>query len=289
MYTEKFVNIENVRKYSPWLFPIGEKTEFLEDGSFGKHLEERCKNCEIIEKNKILFEENKRLSEKNIYLELIQGIIHDSNNICNIIGGSLELNTLTFKELELSESEKLDRIKEKNHAMLGALSKLIVLNKRALSFSEVNRKQNYEKIAINEFFCTLKQLQLGKNNISWRSNLNKVDFYVFGDLIDLERVFLNIYVNARDAMLPSGGGILEVLARKEEDYVAVSVVDNGKGIPEECLQYIFESGFTSGKKFGNGYGLASALEIINNHNGHINVKSELGKGTKFEIYLPSFD
>ena len=70
-------------------------------------------------------------------------------------------------------------------------------------------------------------------------------------------------------------------------YVLVKVIDNGCGIPKEVINKIFDPFFTTkGKGKGNGLGLSSVYGIVKEHKGHIAVKSEVGKGTTFDVYVP---
>jgi signal transduction histidine kinase len=110
---------------------------------------------------------------------------------------------------------------------------------------------------------------------------------------ELEQVLVNLYLNAIDAM--SEGGRLKVGAKLSQgapgipQEVAITVSDTGFGISSEDLAKIFQPFFTARKKSGLGLGLPICDRIIKNHGGRINVKSEPGKGTTFEIYLPVAD
>jgi two-component system cell cycle sensor histidine kinase/response regulator CckA len=116
----------------------------------------------------------------------------------------------------------------------------------------------------------------------------------------IEQVLLNLYVNAWQAM-PGGGDLYlltenvildEYLARSFSvdpgEYVKISVTDTGVGMDEATQQRVFDPFFTTkGMGRGTGLGLASAYGIIKNHGGIINVHSDKGEGTTFNIYLPS--
>ncbi|MGF1604163.1 MAG: ATP-binding protein, partial [Thermosynechococcaceae cyanobacterium] len=124
---------------------------------------------------------------------------------------------------------------------------------------------------------------------------------VKGDATQLYQVFMNLFVNARDAM--SEGGTLTVTAQnlnmdqalaaghidaREGAYIKVKVADTGIGIPAEQLERIFEPFFTTKQpQGGTGLGLSTVYSIIQSHGGFIDVHSDIGKGTQFKVYLPA--
>ena len=102
----------------------------------------------------------------------------------------------------------------------------------------------------------------------------------------LQQVFLNLFLNARDAM--PGGGMLEVRTTAHNGSVEVEVVDTGAGIPREHIHRIFDPFFTtkaSGR--GTGLGLSVSYGIIKEHAGKIDVRSTPGKGTSFHVEFPA--
>jgi two-component system NtrC family sensor kinase len=107
---------------------------------------------------------------------------------------------------------------------------------------------------------------------------------VTGDNRQLEQVFLNIILNARDAM--PGGGRLTAETYAGEDTIHVRLADTGVGVKDENLQRIFEPYFTTKEDRGTGLGLAICQRIISQHGGKISVSSKLGEGTVFIIHLP---
>lgn len=101
----------------------------------------------------------------------------------------------------------------------------------------------------------------------------------------LKQVFLNIVINARDAM--PHGGTLRIASKREGDTVKIDFEDTGVGIPKESLNKIFDAFFTTkGKVSGVGLGLSVSYGIISQHGGHIKVESSVGEGSKFSILLP---
>ena len=118
----------------------------------------------------------------------------------------------------------------------------------------------------------------------------KVDEEQIGQVIN------TLVTNSTEAM-PEGGNITIAAENKEVSadelpplpegrYVKISVADNGRGIPRELLQKIFDPYFTT-KQDGRGLGLTISYAIIRNHDGHISVESEPNKGAVFHIYLPT--
>jgi len=124
---------------------------------------------------------------------------------------------------------------------------------------------------------------------------------VNADATQLHQVFMNLCVNARDAM-PQGGTLTVTAENLELDenyvsmnpvatvgpYVVIRVIDTGKGIPRELMDKVFDPFFSTkdlGK--GSGLGLSTVLGIVKSHGGFLDLRSELGKGSTFEIYLPA--
>ena len=107
-----------------------------------------------------------------------------------------------------------------------------------------------------------------------------------GNAGKLQQVFLNLFINARDAM-PSGGS-LDVKSWADAGYVHVEIADKGQGIPQEFLGRIYDPFFTTkGPKKGTGLGLSITYGIVQEHNGSIEVDSTPGQGTRFRLEFSS--
>jgi two-component system, NtrC family, sensor kinase len=128
--------------------------------------------------------------------------------------------------------------------------------------------------------------------VRMRGNMEQVAFsldpatrgaVIHADPNQLEQVFINLFLNASDAM--DGRGEIKVSVRASDDAVVAVVADTGKGMPKDALDKIFEPFFTTKDK-GTGLGLAIVFNIIKKHHGEIMVASEEGKGTTFTITLP---
>lgn len=108
-----------------------------------------------------------------------------------------------------------------------------------------------------------------------------------GNISELREVALNLIFNAVDAM--PNGGTIRVGTRRDERHAYLWVEDSGVGMSKEVLAKIFEPFYSTKGDNGTGLGLSASHGIIENHGGSINVKSEPGKGTRFEILLPLHD
>jgi C4-dicarboxylate-specific signal transduction histidine kinase len=113
---------------------------------------------------------------------------------------------------------------------------------------------------------------------------------VYGDANQLHQVFLNFLTNAKDAIDENGMGMAKIRVFPIADmrYVQIQIIDNGRGIPADIIDSIFNPFFTTkapGK--GTGLGLSINFSIIEQHNGFINVYSEGSKGTLFSMVLPT--
>jgi signal transduction histidine kinase len=114
----------------------------------------------------------------------------------------------------------------------------------------------------------------------------------FGDIGPIEcypnqlnQVFMNILMNAAQAI--EGKGEIRIQTSRMDGDVHIAISDNGRGISEENLSRLFDSGFTTKEpSLGTGLGLAISAKIIENHNGHIEVESRPGHGATFRIILP---
>jgi signal transduction histidine kinase len=109
---------------------------------------------------------------------------------------------------------------------------------------------------------------------------------VFADEEKLQQLFLNLFLNAADAM-PEGGNLRVTLRALDPDSLEVLVIDDGHGIPSEVLQRMFEPFYTTkGAGQGTGLGLVVARGIVRDHGGTIGVASEPGEGAEFRVVLP---
>src|SRR5206468_6151661 len=132
---------------------------------------------------------------------------------------------------------------------------------------------------------SLLEHQFAVGKIRVRRELFPAPVTVLGIEHQLQQVFLNLFLNARDAM-PSGGW-LTVMTRVEGDQVVAEIADTGSGIPPEHLARIYDPFFTT-KAIGRGTGLGLSISygIVREHDGAIRCDSAVGQGTRFIMSLP---
>jgi PAS domain S-box-containing protein len=254
---------------------------------------------------KSILVENKEITQnKQLEIQLLRtqrlesigtlagGIAHDLNNVLAPILMSVQL-----LERKLYDKQHLRLLKTlENNAQRGAS-----LIKQLLSFARgIEGKRTL--IQIKYLIAEIEQIvrETFPKSIQLDVNIPSDLNYVYGDATQLHQVLLNLVVNARDAM-PEGGK-LEIkvedifideyyaqtnIYAKTGAYIVVTVADTGIGMHPEVQERIFEPFFTTkelGK--GTGLGLSTALSIVKNHSGFVNIYSELNKGTIVKIHLP---
>ncbi|MFC4776890.1 ATP-binding protein [Paenibacillus sp. GCM10023252] len=108
------------------------------------------------------------------------------------------------------------------------------------------------------------------------------------DVKQVKQVILNLVKNSLDAIEELNGertGLISVIARRDEQYVEVTIRDNGRGMDKTTMSRLFDPFFTT-KEAGTGLGLSVSYRIIRNHGGSIRVDSQVDQGTEFNVYLP---
>jgi two-component system cell cycle sensor histidine kinase/response regulator CckA len=228
---------------------------------------------------------------------LASGIAHDLNNILTPILASAQL--LQIKRSDLDE-RSLQMLKSMEiNAKRGA-----ALVRQVLSFAR-GVEGKHMILHLEHLVLELKHIieQTFPPNISLSLQIPADLWVIVGNATQLHQVFMNLCVNARDAM-PQGGTLTisaqnlfidETNARKYLDaendcYIVITVADTGVGISPSQIDRIFEPFFTTkaiGK--GTGLGLSTALGIIRSHGGFIHVDSELNQGTQFQVFLPAIN
>lgn len=246
-----------------------------------------------ITKERSLEEQLRQAQKMEVVGRLAGGVAHDFNNILTAIMG--------YASLLIEELKEDDSLRSFAEQVLLSSERAATITQGLLAFS---RKQIINPLPtdLNDIIRRLDKLLLRfiGANIELKTVLTDRPLIVMADTVQIEQVLMNLATNARDAM--PDGGILTIETEavnidreyanshffaKAGRYACVSVSDKGAGMDENTRANIFEPFFTTkGVGRGVGLGLAIVYGIIKQHEGDINVYSELGKGTTFKLYLP---
>src|SRR6185312_9158894 len=250
-----------------------------------------------LQKERRELEEQVRQAQKMESLGLlVGGITHDFNNLLTGITG--------YAQLGLSRIQQSDPLYQPLAHICEAVKRATAMTSQLLAFS---RQQTLDprNINLNEVITHLldflSKMIPGNIEIEFVPEQNAKE--IIGDTVQIEQVLMNLCINARDAM-PNGGKILfktQNIQMNEKDveswvdvqpgwFVQLSIADTGTGMDKQTQARVFEPFFTtkeSGK--GTGLGLSVVAGFLTQQHGFINIKSQRGRGTTFNLYFPVAD
>jgi PAS domain S-box-containing protein len=225
---------------------------------------------------------------------LAGGIAHQFNNALSVISGNIQL-----LELKRPEDGRANRYYKVMHK---AVERMVHLITQLLAYS---RSGKYDPQTVSISQIARQTLDILSNtlkpNVTIEPELGDDNSWVRGDASQLQMVINEILSNASEAA--AEGGSIRMHCRNrtltpEEaavfpdldsgEYVELIVADDGGGMEKKALAKVFDPFFTT-KFQGRGLGLAAASGIIHNHDGHISIESEPGKGTRVAVILPRTD
>jgi two-component system, NtrC family, sensor kinase len=260
-----------------------EKTSNDEIGELADHFNlmagailERDEKLKEFAKNKIM--ESERLA---LIGQLSANVAHELNNPLQGI--------VTYSYLLLEENAFNDEIKESINKIVVQANRCRDIIRGLLDFSR-QKKPDKMMCSANTLLqgcISLVEKQAAFHNIEVSMNLDNELPLVILDPSQVERVFLNLIINAADAMNGTGQLTLSTKYNRTKECVEINVQDTGHGITEENMEKIFDPFFTT-KETGHGVGLGLAISygIVKEHGGNISVESEVGKGTTFTVSFP---
>jgi len=228
--------------------------------------------------------------------QLAGGVAHDFNNVLAGIIGAAQLLEIKAKNLTKKDKGYIDIIISSSKRAAGLTSKLLAFGRKGKIMSTTINIHSVIKDTESILSKTIdKKIKIIVSN-------NAENYNVIGDNSGLQNAFLNLGINASHAM--EQGGVLTFETKnvflenfycsastfnlKPGEFIEIRISDTGTGISHENLQKIFDPFFTTkeaGK--GTGLGLAAVYGMVQDHNGAINVYSEVGIGTVFHVYLPT--
>ena len=230
--------------------------------------------------------------------KLAGGIAHDFNNYIHAILGHLDLVRMLYDTSDQAIDKHLEKIGEISEQAGELTSKL-------LGFA---RKGKYQETDVDLNKLVQRAVDLfmpqSKRRLDLKLNLHDEPMFVRGDSIQLQQVLLNLMLNAMDAMKDleeerkllltvdyAANCRIKVLppspATDINSFYVICIKDNGCGIDTDTMKHIFDPFFTT-KPIGEGtgMGLSMVYGTITNHHGWVQVKSKVGKGTNFYLFLP---
>ncbi len=227
---------------------------------------------------------------------LAGGIAHDFNNLLTGVLGNVEL-AHKLAPTGTPIRDRLNQIEEAAERAAGLVRQLLAFSRKQVIEPKI--------VDLNELIQNFRKMlvRIIGEDIDLQTPVCSGIGKVSVDPGQIEQIIVNLSVNARDAM-PNGGRLLvetdemtpdeEFCAQhpslKPQRYVALAISDTGEGIPEDHLSHIFEPFYTTKPKGkGTGLGLSTVLGIVQQHDGYIDVHSEIHQGTTFTIYFPTVE
>ena len=265
-----------------WISAIGTRTEYQGRPAILVSIRDITEQKKV-EGAKRRLEEQLQLSGRLAAIgELSAGVAHEINNPLAAIKG--------FSELLLARYDLDEAVKSDVEAISKEAQRATKITQDLLSFA---RRHEPEKcfISINEALAKSLDLcacHMKANNIDMAVEFDPELPKTMADFFQMQQVFVNIIVNAEQAMAEANGrGKLTVKTQKDDNLIRISFTDNGPGIAEGNLKMVFDPFFTTkevGK--GTGLGLSICYGLVEAHGGRIYARSRAGQGTSFIVEIP---
>ncbi|MCP4539353.1 MAG: PAS domain S-box protein [Chloroflexi bacterium] len=229
--------------------------------------------------------------------QLAAGIAHDFNNIMATI--------ILYAQMTARKENLPDTVRERMVTINDQAQHATRLIQQILDFSRqaVLEQRPLDLVPLLKEHIKLLGRTLPESieiELACRPDEHTTLFTVNADPTRMQQMITNLALNARDAMLTGGSlyiGLERIEVRSEKsplvpemaagEWIKITVSDTGTGIPPDVLRHIFEPFFTTKASLGNGLGLAQVHGIVGQHEGRIEVETQIGEGTTFTIYLPA--
>lgn len=285
---EKILNEETIRNYeSSWVDKKGEKIPITFNSQRIKDKESKIIGIVIIAREmtnlgqvcQVRFSQAAKLISLG---ELTASVAHELNNPLQVILGDVQLllSELPKGGDTYTEAKEIEEAAQRCRRIVSNLLEFSRQKEYSFAFEDINQ--------VIERALDLAKHQIGMSGITIVKNYQENLPLVRVSLAQIKEVFVNIFLNAVQAM-PQGGTLTISTGLKQKEiseYIEISFQDNGVGIEKKTLNRIFEPFFTTQEK-GTGLGLSISYEIVRRHGGTIFAESEgLGKGTKIIVQLP---
>ena len=232
---------------------------------------------------RVQLEEQLQISEKMASIGLLAaGVAHEVNTPLTGISSFTQM-LLEGADPEDPRTRLLEKIERQTFRAAKIVNGLLTLARPA-SASSGDRGPIDLNVVVGDVLSLLEH-QFALHRVKVRRDLYDGAIVVVGMEHKLQQVFLNLFLNAKDAM--PRGGWLSIATRLEDDRVIVEVADTGSGIPSEYIARIYDPFFTT-KAIGQGTGLGLSISygIVREHDGAIDCDSTVGQGTRFTVAFP---
>jgi two-component system NtrC family sensor kinase len=263
--------------FNHMLVSLKQARQELED--YGRVLEEKVEErSQQLRKIQAKLMQSEKLTSLG---RLASGVAHEINSPLNGI--------LAFSHLLMRRLKDNPELQKELEIIVKEATRVSAIVRGLLDFSRESKPQK-RPCNINDLILhtlSLVERQAVFQNIRIARNLDSQAPLLLLDANQIQQVFMNILLNAADAMANQGTLTIASSHVPGDPFVQVKFTDTGCGIPEENLNKIFDPFFTTkADKKGTGLGLAVSYGIIDRHRGRIEVQSEAGRGTTFTIHLP---
>lgn len=209
--------------------------------------------------------------------QMLSGVLHDLRTPLTVVGGYAEM---------LALEDSAEARAEMSRTILAQLEHVAAMQQETLAFVRGERSVLIRRVYLHVFVKEIAE-QLHQEFVGTGIELKIAEGYTGAARFDeskMRRVIFNLARNAIDAM-PNGGRFTLAIER-EGDELVIRARDNGPGIPPEIADRLFES-FVTSKKTGTGLGLAIVKKIAKEHGGIASCRTQIGKGTTFEVRFPA--
>ncbi len=252
------------------LVPVKNKIELVIDKIFYK-----SNIVDLSQKNELLIKEIVLNEKYRFFSHMVAAIVHEIRNPLTAIQVFCE--HVPKKKNDLSFISKFEEVTSSEFTRINTLLEDVISFVKPSKL--IKNKVSVSLIIEN----TIRLVKPKADNIEFITSYCDDDL-VYVDKDQIKQVFLNLLINAIEAM-PNGGKVW-INSNVESDNIVINIRDNGPGIPSDIKEKIFELFVTYGKEKGTGLGLAVTKQIIDNHDGKISLDTKCLKGACFKIYLP---
>jgi len=209
---------------------------------------------------------------------LTSGVAHEVKNPINAIVVHLELLREKMREMDPGNSRHMDVIEREIHRLDRVVQTLVDFTRpMELRFADFDLRRLIEDVA------ALASPEAALQGVKVETALGSEALPVRADADLIKQALLNVVLNGVQAM--THGGVLSMVARRDETAATIEVRDQGAGIAPEIRDKIFNLYFTT-KKAGSGIGLTMSYRVMQLHNGALHFVTEMGQGTTFRLVLP---